>query len=986
MASTRMGFHFPTSLKSAPTQTLIQHEATRTPQECVETILRFSGNPAISNTLEQRLLEFQAACQSPQRALERLVRFLESSSSKQTVLETWINQPESLNSLLRIFSISDTQIDWLTIDPEALGSIPSIDSAIDVAIGPQGPASSDLKRQLEASMDDASAIDVLRRFYHRHLLRAVLARNNRKLNGRSFRAFVTHIAETVLGAVCDRVAPPSNSSEITIALVALRHFSSSLLTPNCQWPLVAIYEETKDSGRSPSHAQGRSQGRSPGRATPHQIAERLLERICDWIHHITDGATGLCWPLAIESVPVFAKRINHSRSWVDALPSHATARHAPMLCVARCVGGNLSLGLRFIEESNANLLPPFRTEVDLEYLAGYFGSALDALDQAASSTADSWKFRATTAIDAILSLQEIGRLASRSRAGIAQGRIAQGQSDDFSQALDASLNDWLDRENSTNPPEPVQSEVLIDQAKSWFETTFGTSTVGSPLAETILSGRDDAISKSTSGALAKFESGENALRMLQELASEEITALSSRNCRYHFSKIVESLLERIAATPSPDLTLRNIVSTAKSLGGKGVLWELFSSHSLLMELYTRLCSTSPYLVQILLSNPGMIDDLLDSLMLERIPDYAGFQAALETLCKGIADIEPVVLSFRNAMHLAIGVRDILGRESITEIHRALADVHEVCLRKLAQQAYRNVAAKQPEPKKSDGSPIEYSILLIGKLASREPNYHSDISMLILYDSNLANHGMFFQQVAQRLIQSSNRITRFGRLFELKAWQFLGDKSSGSAWTLDQLLLSIELPDVQIQQRMNLYTARLIGDSPFAAIAESRIERFLQSQEWSKQHAFELVEWRRELERTATPENIKRGWGGTLDVEVLAHMFYAKHLHTPKHPWLRGTIERLEALRKNGVLSPQVALQLRDAYYFLRSVESGLRLMNTTLRHDLPKEPLELSKLAYVLQLPDREQLVESCEHYRQTIHDVAQRYYTQFRAQVVAAD
>jgi len=683
---------------------------------------------------------------------------------------------------------------------------------------------------------------------------------------------------------------------------------------------------------------------------------------------------------------VFAKRINHSRSWVDALPSHATARHAPMLCVARCVGGNLSLGLRFIEESNANLLPPFRTEVDLEYLAGYFGSALDALDQAASSTADSWKFRATTAIDAILSLQEIGRLASRSRAGIAQGRIAQGQSDDFSQALDASLNDWLDRENSTNPPEPVQSEVLIDQAKSWFETTFGTSTVGSPLAETILSGRDDAISKSTSGALAKFESGENALRMLQELASEEITALSSRNCRYHFSKIVESLLERIAATPSPDLTLRNIVSTAKSLGGKGVLWELFSSHSLLMELYTRLCSTSPYLVQILLSNPGMIDDLLDSLMLERIPDYAGFQAALETLCKGIADIEPVVLSFRNAMHLAIGVRDILGRESITEIHRALADVHEVCLRKLAQQAYRNVAAKQPEPKKSDGSPIEYSILLIGKLASREPNYHSDISMLILYDSKLANHGMFFQQVAQRLIQSSNRITRFGRLFELKAWQFLGDKSSGSAWTLDQLLLSIELPDVQIQQRMNLYTARLIGDSPFAAIAESRIERFLQSQEWSKQHAFELVEWRRELERTATPENIKRGWGGTLDVEVLAHMFYAKHLHTPKHPWLRGTIERLEALRKNGVLSPQVALQLRDAYYFLRSVESGLRLMNTTLRHDLPKEPLELSKLAYVLQLPDREQLVESCEHYRQTIHDVAQRYYTQFRAQVVAAD
>jgi len=99
--------------------------------------------------------------------------------------------------------------------------------------------------------------------------------------------------------------------------------------------------------------------------------------------------------------------------------------------------------------------------------------------------------------------------------------------------------------------------------------------------------------------------------------------------------------------------------------------------------------------------------------------------------------------------------------------------------------------------------------------------------------------------------------------------------------------------------------------------------------------------------------------------------------------LRGTIERLEALRKNGVLSPEVALQLRDAYYFLRGVESGLRLMNTKLRHDLPREKLELSKLAYVLQTPDKDQLLESCDHYRKTVDDLAQRYYAQFRAQFI---
>jgi glutamate-ammonia-ligase adenylyltransferase len=137
-----------------------------------------------------------------------------------------------------------------------------------------------------------------------------------------------------------------------------------------------------------------------------------------------------------------------------------------------------------------------------------------------------------------------------------------------------------------------------------------------------------------------------------------------------------------------------------------------------MDLYIRLCGTSPYLVQILLSNPGMIDDLLDSLMLERIPDYRGFESALGALCKGTQQIESVVLSFRNAMHLAIGVRDILGRENITEIHRALADVHEVCLRSLVSQAYCTVAAHHTPPRNPDGTSVEYAVMLIGKLASR----------------------------------------------------------------------------------------------------------------------------------------------------------------------------------------------------------------------------------------------------------------------------
>jgi glutamine synthetase adenylyltransferase len=807
---------------------------------------------------------------------------------------------------------------------------------------------SELAQCLKDCQDDAAAIEILREFYRGRIRSGLGTSDDLSL--------LSDTAEAVVHHVCARLQRHSNFAEIDFSLLAIGSFGYRLLIPTSSWPVLAIYRQSDRPNRSLS------------RPTLQQIAERFVDRLCEWIDRITDGTNRLSWPLVIESVPVFSKRVAHLRDWLDALPSHATALHAPMLLGARFVGGAPELCQGFIDESASILRQPFQTEVDVAYLSGYFGSALG-------------EFKESVGLEALVSIEQVARLAQQAR-----GIDKSGSACDFARKLDEVREHWIDTQLASKALVQADIDDFCRIAKDWFERRFQTDLIESKLAQAILLGGPWPRSIESDEGLSAFGSPEEAFGLLQELAREEIQVLSSRNCRYHLAKIVERLVGQISKTPSPELTLRNFVSIGRSLGGKGVLWELFSSHALLLELYTRLCGTSPYLVQILLSNPGMIDDLLDSLMLERIPDYQGFQSALDALCKGSQEIESVVIAFRNAMHLAIGVRDILGLENITEIHRALADVHEVCLSQLALAAHRYVASKYPEPKGADGHRVEMATMLTGKLASREPNYHSDVTMLVVYDSAQGSHGVFFQQVAQRMIQMANRVTRFGRLFELNPWSFQGERSSALAWNIDALLSAIDSVEIPIEHRMNLYTARIIGQGTFATQAESAIEKFLHKQVWSKQDSSDLVQWRRSLELTASPENIKRGWGGTLDVEVLAHIYYAKHLHTPKHPWLRGAVERLEALRKNGVLSPQVALQLRDAYYFLRGVESGLRLMNTQLRHDLPKDPLELSKLAYVLQLPEPEQLIESCEHYRQTIQDLAQPQYAQFRASVVNTD
>src|SRR5262249_2526495 len=151
--------------------------------------------------------------------------------------------------------------------------------------------------------------------------------------------------------------------------------------------------------------------------------------------------------------------------------------------------------------------------------------------------------------------------------------------------------------------------------------------------------------------------------------------------------IMPRLLCAVGAAPNPDRTLGDLARVSNSLGGKGILWDLFRFHPPSLELYVKLCAASPYLANILTTNPGMMDELIDSLQLDRLPNSSELRATFAELCRGHADALSVLHDFKNAEHLRIGVRDILGKEDIDRTHEALADVAEACLAHIAETEY-----------------------------------------------------------------------------------------------------------------------------------------------------------------------------------------------------------------------------------------------------------------------------------------------------------
>ena len=74
----------------------------------------------------------------------------------------------------------------------------------------------------------------------------------------------------------------------------------------------------------------------------------------------------------------------------------------------------------------------------------------------------------------------------------------------------------------------------------------------------------------------------------------------------------------------------------------------------------------------------------------------------------------------------------------------------------------------------------------------------------------------------------------------------------------------------------------------------------------------------------------------------------------------NTFAAIEALEERKLLASEDAASLSHSYRFLRGVEAKLRLLNTTARHDLPREADELAKLAYLLRFDESSTLEAEC--------------------------
>jgi glutamate-ammonia-ligase adenylyltransferase len=459
-----------------------------------------------------------------------------------------------------------------------------------------------------------------------------------------------------------------------------------------------------------------------------------------------------------------------------------------------------------------------------------------------------------------------------------------------------------------------------------------------------------------------------AYQNLRALAREDIPFLSQARCRHFLAAIVSRLLQAVSRAPDPDMALTNLEKVSASLGAKAVLWELFSFNPPTLRLFVELCATSQFLSEILINNPGMIDDLMDSLVADRAQPALAIKAELAELCKGAEDLAPILLSFRNKEWVRVGTRDILGREPIREVTRELADVAEAVVSQVARDQWRRRAARFGFPRRAaDGQRARWAIIGLGKLGGRELNYHSDLDLVFLLEEDGVTDGgdesipneQFVTEVARRILKALAGGSTGTPLYAVDTRLRPHGASGPLVVTLGAFRDYFRGP-AHVWERLALTRARVIFSAGgFGRTVTESIREALATPVPRRDLAREVVAMRRRMESACSRNDLKRGYGGLADIEFLVHFLQLAHAAEFPDVLRPNLWDALDALCRSGLIAPEAHADLREAYDFRRAVESRLRIVHNRSGAHLPADPDELARLARRLNYTDPDPLTSS---------------------------
>ncbi len=489
-----------------------------------------------------------------------------------------------------------------------------------------------------------------------------------------------------------------------------------------------------------------------------------------------------------------------------------------------------------------------------------------------------------------------------------------------------------------------------------------------------------------------FRDPAKAYRNLLLLREGNAFVLQTPRSRRLFSELFPLLFQEIVSSPDPDMALNHLESFLAIQGS----WEAFQSFARqdpnLVKVLIAVFANSEYFSRMLVRSPALLQDLLDTGRSFSLGTVEVMRKDLVALLMKSEDVPAKLEALRRFKHreeVRIGMADILSNVPLTAVSRSLSRLAEVSLGAMFGLACEEVSRKYG----IEGGLRGLAVIGAGKLGGRELTYGSDLDILFVYDEERAASppgGLtpfeLFSKIAEKTISYLATITREGFAYRVDTRL----RPTGSKGTLVQSIRgfrSYYSGQAGTWERQALVNGRFVaGDAGVGKEFIRTIEELIYRETDRKILAGDIRAMRKRMEdelgkEDASRYNIKQGYGGLVDIEFLAQ--YLQLVHGKERRWVRvpGAYNALRALRREGLLALSEYRVLVQAYLFIRTLESRMRIVANQATHDLSRDPKKLRSLARRLGYEDDaltagEKLLRNYERMRKEVRESFERVVT----------
>ena len=424
------------------------------------------------------------------------------------------------------------------------------------------------------------------------------------------------------------------------------------------------------------------------------------------------------------------------------------------------------------------------------------------------------------------------------------------------------------------------------------------------------------------------------------------------------------ILERVAREAPLRDTVLNVVDQYVRNASEFIdVFALFEQTPRALEILARLACGSPFLTQILLSDPLCLTTLTlhgrTAEMKSREQFVTEAMSGSEKQSRRSTRLSEL-RRYQRRQLLRIGMCDAFGLldlRFVTLQLSLLADSMVQCCLNLAAEELR-----MPDSK--------LAIIALGKHGGEELNYSSDIDLVLIADRDTSD----IQRLARMTIDGLAEDIPPGFLYRvdlrLRPWGEAGPLVSTIESYTNYLV-----QDAAIWEKQAMLKARAVAGDPETG------RQFLQKMgpllfsgtaaqvRSSIQQMKEKIEARLR-QRGKLNSEVKLGVGSIRDVEFLVQSLQL--IHGEREPRLLSfnTLDSLVRLVEFGLISAAWYRQLRAGYVFLRTIEHSLQLLHNQQTHELPADRRQLEWLANRLDYPDAETLMGRFDEHRQAVRAI----------------